>query len=129
MRPTRIEDVIAEAREHGPTHGGGCAAPIVDSLVTGTTRVIYGNVRNGSSIENLPPDACVEVACVADRNGVRPLRFGRLPAACAALNEVQIAVQRLVVEAASRATETSSTRPSRSIPSPARSSRFLASTR
>ena len=94
------EDVIAEAREHGPTHGGEFAAPIVDSIVTGTTRVIYGNVRNGSSIENLPPDACVEVACVADRNGVRPLRFGRLPAACAALNEVQIAVQRLVVEAA-----------------------------
>ena len=94
------EDVIAEAREHGPTHGGEFAAPIVDSLVTGATRVIYGNVRNGSSIENLPSDACVEVACVADRNGVRPLRYGRLPAACAALNEVQITVQRLVVEAA-----------------------------
>jgi alpha-galactosidase len=94
------EDVVAEAREHGPIHGGEFAAPIVDSLATGTTRVIYGNVRNGSSIENLAPDACVEVACVVDRNGVRPTRYGRLPAACAALNEVQITVQRLVVEAA-----------------------------
>ena len=95
------EDVVAEARRSGPTHGGEYAAPIVDSLVTGTPRVVYGNVRNGSSIENLPSDACVEVACVADRNGVRPLRYGQLPAACAALNRVQITVQRLVVEAAS----------------------------
>ena len=94
------EDVVAEAREHGPTHGGEFAAPIIDSLVTGTLRVVYGNVRNGSSIENLPPDACVEVACVVDRNGVRPRRYGELPAACAALNQVQITVQRLVVGAA-----------------------------
>jgi alpha-galactosidase len=94
------EEVVAHAREHGPTHGGEFAAPIVDSLVTGTTRVIYGNVRNGSSIENLPPDACVEVACIVDRNGVRPVRYGSLPPACAALNEVPIGIQRLVVEAA-----------------------------
>jgi alpha-galactosidase len=97
---TTNEDVVEEARREGPRHGGEFAAPIVDSLVTGTPRVVYGNVRNGSSIENLPPDACVEVACVADANGVRPTRYGRLPPACAALNEVQINVQRLVVEAA-----------------------------
>jgi alpha-galactosidase len=94
------EDVVEDARRRGPTHGGEFAAPIVDSLVTGTPRVIYGNVRNGSSIDNLPPDACVEVACVADSNGVRPTRYGRLPSACAALNEAQITVQRLAVEAA-----------------------------
>ena len=40
------------------------------------------------------------MACVADANGVRPIRYGRLPSACAALNEVQITVQRLAVEAA-----------------------------
>lgn len=94
------EDIVEEARREGPRHGGEFAAPIVDSLVTGTPRVVYGNVRNGSSIENLPPDACVEVACLADANGVRPTRYGSLPAACAALNQVQITVQRLVVEAA-----------------------------
>ena len=94
------EDIVEEARRDGPRHGGEFAAPIVDSLVTGTPRVVYGNVRNGSSIENLPADACVEVACVVDGNGVRPTRYGRLPAACAALNQVQITVQRLAVEAA-----------------------------
>ena len=93
------EDIVAEARAHGPVHGGEFAAPIVDSLVTGTPRIVYGNVRNAGLIDNLPADACVEVACVADGNGVRPLRYGTLPPACAALNHTQITVQRLVVEA------------------------------
>ncbi|MGH2591603.1 MAG: alpha-galactosidase [Actinomycetota bacterium] len=97
---TTNEDIVEEARRNGPHHGGEFAAPIVDSLVTGTERLVYANVRNGSSIENLPSDACVEVACVVDGNGVRPTRYGRLPAACAALNQVQITVQRLAVEAA-----------------------------
>jgi alpha-galactosidase len=94
------EDVVNDARQHGPIHGGEFAAPIVDSLTTGTPRVVYGNVRNGSSIENLPADACVEVACLADSTGVHPIRYGTLPSACAALNEAQITVQRLAVEAA-----------------------------
>jgi alpha-galactosidase len=94
------EDVVEDARRRGPTHGGELAAPIVDSLVTGLPRVVYANVRNDSSIENLPAEACVEVACVADSNGVRPTRYGRLPSACAALNQAQITVQRLAVEAA-----------------------------
>lgn len=94
------DQLIAEAERDGIRHGGEFAAPIIDSIVTGTTRVVYGNVRNGGSIENLPPDACVEVACVVDGNGVRPRRYGSLPPACAALNQTQIAVQRLTVEAA-----------------------------
>jgi len=94
------EDIVEAARANGPQHGGEFAAPIVDSLVSGHARVVYGNVRNGGSIENLPADACVEVACLVDANGVRPTRYGSLPAACAALNQVQITVQRLTVEAA-----------------------------
>lgn len=97
---TTNEQIVEEARREGLRHGGEFAAPIIDSLVTGTPRVVYGNVRNGGAIENLPPDACVEVACVVDANGVRPTRYGSLPPACAALNQVQINVQRLAVEAA-----------------------------
>jgi alpha-galactosidase len=93
-------EILAEARARGIRHGGEFAAPIIDSMVTGTKRVVYGNVRNGDLVQNLPADACVEVACEVDRNGVRPLRFGALPPACAALNQVQITVQRLAVEAA-----------------------------
>ncbi len=97
---TSNAELIDEARRDGIRHGGEFAAPIVDSLVTGTPRVVYCNVRNADSIENLPADACVEVACAVDGNGVRPMRYGTLPAACAALNQTQVAVQRLTVEAA-----------------------------
>ena len=92
--------ILQEARREGIRHGGEFAAPIMDSIVTGTPRVVYANVRNGGVVENLPADACVEVACAVDGNGARPLRYGALPAACAALNQVQIASQRLTVEAA-----------------------------
>jgi alpha-galactosidase len=92
--------LVEEASRVGIRHGGEFAAPIIDTLVTGDPRVVYANVRNGRAIENLPPDACVEVACLADANGVRPLRYGSLPPVCAALNQTQIAVQRLTVAAA-----------------------------
>jgi alpha-galactosidase len=42
----------------------------------------------------------VEVACRVDGAGIQPIPFGTLPPACAALNQVQINVQRLAVEAA-----------------------------
>lgn len=58
---------------------------------------IYGNVINnvsgaGQLITNLPADGCVEVACLVDRNGVRPLRFGALPAQMAALSASNMSV-------------------------------------
>jgi alpha-galactosidase len=37
---------------------------------------------------------------VARGGSVRPVRYGALPPACAALNQVQITVQRLIVQAA-----------------------------
>lgn len=94
------QEFVEEARRDGIRHGGEFAAPIMDSVVTGTPRVVYVNVRNDRLITNLAPDACVEVACLADRAGVRPIRYGALPPACAALNQVQIGVQRLIVQAA-----------------------------
>jgi alpha-galactosidase len=92
--------IVEEARANGIRHGGEFAAPIIDSIVTGTTRTVYGNVRNDGRIDNLPADACVEVACRVDGDGVHPVRYGSLPPACAALNQIQITVQRLAVEAA-----------------------------
>jgi alpha-galactosidase len=94
------EDIVEESRTNGIRRGEEFAAPIIDSVVTGQERVVYGNVRNVGTVANLPDDACVEVACAVDGNGVQPLRYGSLPAACAALNNVQIAVQRLTVQAA-----------------------------
>lgn len=94
------QEMVDEAKRDGIRHGGEFAAPIMDSIVTGTPRVVYVNVRNGALIANLPADACVELACTAYSGGIRPTRYGALPPACAALNELQIAVQRLIVKAA-----------------------------
>ncbi len=52
---------------------------------------IHGNVMNndrsggGTLISNLPADGCVEVACMIDRNGINPTRYGKLPPQMAAL--------------------------------------------
>jgi alpha-galactosidase len=69
-------------------------------MVTGTRRVIYGNVANTGLISNLGSDCCVEVACVVDALGLCPIVYGSLPPACAALNSAQVNVQRLAVRAA-----------------------------
>lgn len=91
-----IEKIVEAPLEPSNEYG----AYVIDSVVAGTPRVVYGNVPNDGLISNLPADACVELACLVDGHGVRPVRYGALPPACAALNTVQINVQRLIVEAA-----------------------------
>ncbi|MGI8906160.1 MAG: alpha-glucosidase/alpha-galactosidase [Candidatus Sumerlaeaceae bacterium] len=61
---------------------------------------IHGNILNSGFIPNLPQEACVEVPCLIDRNGVQGCYFGRLPEQCAALNRTNINVQLLTIEAA-----------------------------
>ena len=72
---------------------------IIHSLETGTPRVVYSNVANDSLIENLPAGCCVEVPCVVDKNGIQPVRIGRIPSHLAALMQTNINVQALTVEA------------------------------
>jgi alpha-galactosidase len=76
------------------------APQIVHSMVTGTERVVYGNVINRGLIDNLPEGACVEVPCLVDRGGVQPTHVGALPAQCAALNRTFLNVVELTVRAA-----------------------------
>ncbi|MGP5050916.1 alpha-galactosidase [Brachybacterium alimentarium] len=93
---TQLEQLKAELApsvEYGAT--------IVNSIVTGTPSVVHGNVpNNGSIITNLPADACVEVPCLVDANGVQPTAIGELPLQLAALNRTNVNVQTLAVQAA-----------------------------
>ncbi len=75
-------------------------ALIIHSLETGQPRVVYGNVPNEGLIDNLPYGCCVEVPVLVDKNGLQPLRVGRLPVQLAALMRTNINVQELTVEAA-----------------------------
>jgi alpha-galactosidase len=67
---------------------------------------IHGNVPNrhgeaGQLITNLPADGCVEVACLVDRKGVQPLRYGALPAQMAAVSASNMSLFDLGAQAAS----------------------------
>ena len=76
------------------------ASYIMEAMETNNPTKIGGNVLNNGLITNLPQNACVEVPCLVDRNGVQPTVIGDLPEQCAALNRTNINVQLLTIEAA-----------------------------
>ncbi len=76
------------------------ASYIMEAMETGKPAKIGGNVLNTGLITNLPSNACVEVPCLVDRNGIQPTFIGDLPEQCAALNRTNINVQLLTIEAA-----------------------------
>jgi len=76
------------------------ASYIMEAIVTDRPCHIGGNVINNGLIPNLPAKACVEVACLVDRNGVQGCQVGDLPEQLAALNRSNINVQLLTIEAA-----------------------------
>lgn len=107
--PARCEALIAdwESQKAGLLNGSDIvceasqeyAARIIHAMATGETTVINGNLPNAGCISNLPAEACVEVPCLVDQNGISPIHVGRLPPQLAALMQSQINVQTLVVEA------------------------------
>lgn len=76
------------------------AAGIIQAVVTGQPALVYGNVPNNGLIKNLPDECIVEVPCHVDRNGIQPIRIGRIPTQLAAVMRLSISVQELTVEAA-----------------------------
>ena len=83
---------------HSRTHEYG--SHIMEAITTGQPIVIGGNVLNNGLITNLPSNACVEVSCLVDKNGVQGTYVGDLPEQCAALNRTNINTQLLTLEAA-----------------------------
>ena len=76
--------------------------PIINAYINDSAYRIHGDVLNKGLITNLPQDACVEVPCLIDSNGVNPCYVGALPEQCAALNRTNINVQNMTIEAARR---------------------------
>jgi alpha-galactosidase len=77
------------------------ASYIMEAVSTGGAYTIGGNVLNrGGLIGNLPAEACVEVPCLVDGNGIHPCYSGPLPLQLAAMNMSNINVQLLTIEAA-----------------------------
>lgn len=58
------------------------------------------NVLNdGFYVENLPQDAVVEVPAIVDKDGIHPQKIGKLPEALAAFSNLQVSIQKLIIEA------------------------------
>ena len=87
---------LDEAYERSQEYG----SLIIHSMETGTPRIVYGNVANNGLIDNLPQGCCVEVPCLVDKSGLQPTKIGMMPPQLAAMQQTNINVQSLVVEAA-----------------------------
>ena len=76
------------------------ASHIMEAMVTNTPYKIGGNVLNTGLIDNLVSDACVEVPCLVDGNGIHPCHVGKLPVHLAGMNMSNVTVQLMTIEAA-----------------------------
>ena len=76
------------------------ASYIMEAIVTDIPYKIGGNVINNGLIPNLPAEACVEVACLVNKNGIQPCVQKPLPLQLAAMNSAMIGVQLLTIDAA-----------------------------
>jgi alpha-galactosidase len=93
------EELIGDVKlSHERTHEYG--SYIMNAIETGEFFRIAGNILNRGFIPNLPDDACVEVPCLVDKNGVQGCYFGPLPPQCAGLNMTNISVQECTILAA-----------------------------
>ena len=95
----RIHSMLRGETEIPTDRSHEYASYIIEAIEHGRPTSIHGNVQNGEAIENLPDDGCVEVECLAGPDGIRPVRFGKLPEQLAALNRSHMAVHELVVKA------------------------------
>jgi alpha-galactosidase len=76
------------------------ASHIMEAMVTDVPYEIGGNVINKGLITNLPREACVEVPCLVNKQGIHPTVVGDLPVQLAAMNRTNINPQLLTIEAA-----------------------------
>jgi len=97
MKQTGGDGMQAPAPELKRSHE--YASGIIEAGVADVPMRFNGNVMNTGLISNLPQGCCVEVPCLADRQGVHPCYVGALPTSCAAINRTNISVQELAVEA------------------------------
>jgi 6-phospho-beta-glucosidase len=92
-----------QAAEAPPASDGegyaGVALGIVEALETNVPLYTALNVPNEGAIEGMEPADVVEVSCVVDRQGVRPLHIGAMPASQAELVHNVKLYERLTVQA------------------------------
>ncbi len=100
MRESRGED---EQRDAADVEGGGyegVALAIMAAVARDQPSRMILNVRNGSTVPGLPPEAVVEVLCDVDARGPRPVGSPLLPGDALGLVQQVKAVEQLAIQAA-----------------------------
>ena len=82
----RVREMLARGEAVPLARSNEYAASIIRSMETGQPSVVYGNVRNTGLLPGLPDDCCVEVPCLVDGTGLRPVAVLDYPPELAALN-------------------------------------------
>lgn len=95
----RAREAIARGDAMGRERSNEYASIIIRAMETGEPGVIYGNVRNDALLPGLPDGCCVEVPCLVDGTGLRPVAVPEYPPELAALNRTFANVVELTVKA------------------------------
>jgi alpha-galactosidase len=79
---------------------GERAMHIIAGMVSNSNNLeLQVNLPNTGQVSNLLKDAIVETPAIVNKGGIRPIHVGELPEGLAALCNIQIMIQSLVVEA------------------------------
>jgi len=100
VRINRLIEGKEKLKFKGELSGEG-AMRIIEGIITNSRHTeLQVNLPNEGQVSNLLPDAIVETPAVINSSGVHPIHVGFLPQGLAAICNIQILVQNLVVEAA-----------------------------
>ena len=95
----QVRKQLADPKPLNLTRGHEYCSHILEAIHTNRPFRFNGNVPNTGLITNLPEGCCVEVPVLVNRTGFQPVHVGALPPQCAALNQMNVAVQEMAVEA------------------------------
>jgi 6-phospho-beta-glucosidase len=98
QRPTTNDESHEQPGEEGEGYAG-VALGIIEALETGEPLYTALNVPNEGAIDSMRPGDVVEVSCMVDRDGVRPLPIGAIPEHQELLMRTVKQYERLTVEA------------------------------
>jgi alpha-galactosidase len=102
LRINRLIEGKETLKIKGELSGEG-AIRIIEGVITNSGHTeLQVNLPNEGQVPNLLSDAIVETPAVINRGGVHPIHVGELPHGLAAICNIQILIQNLVVEAAAK---------------------------
>jgi 6-phospho-beta-glucosidase len=99
-RDPALREKPAELEKRGGAYYSTAAVSLMRSMVCGGGDRHIVNVRNGSSLPDLPEDSAVEVPAVVDSDGAHPLAMGRLETPIRGWIQLLKSYEVLAVEAA-----------------------------